>query len=63
MSRGKGPFDPSALERAAAALRELNESPHANKALDVMIKTEEAKAAESLLRTRSKENEKVVIEG
>ncbi len=44
--KNSGPFDPSALERAAAALRELNQSPHAAKALDAMIKTDEAKSAE-----------------
>lgn len=50
--RGPGAFDPSALERAAAALRELNQSPHANKALEAMIKTEEAKIAQNTDRAK-----------
>lgn len=45
MKPKQGPFDPSALERAAVALRELNQSPHASKALEAMMKTEEANKA------------------
>lgn len=48
----KSPFDPTGLERAAQALRELNNSPHAAKALDVMIKTEEAKRAEKTAQAK-----------
>ncbi|CAD8148393.1 unnamed protein product [Paramecium pentaurelia] len=61
--KNQGVFDPTALERAAQALRELNQSPHAAKALEAMIKTEEAKRADKQAIQKQNEIQKVKVEG
>ncbi|CAD8043850.1 unnamed protein product [Paramecium primaurelia] len=61
--KNQGVFDPTALERAAIALRELNQSPHAAKALEAMIKTEEAKKADKQALQKQHEISKVKVEG
>jgi hypothetical protein len=59
MKGPQGPFDPSALERAVHALRELNNSPHAHKALETMIKTEEANKAKYQAQAKQRELDRV----
>ena len=49
-AKGGGPWDPSGLERAAKAVRELNSSPHAERAYDVVLEQERTKQHEVQLR-------------
>lgn len=62
MSRNQA-FDPSGLERAVIAIRELNQSPHAHKTLELMQKQEEAKKAEFTSKQAQLEIQKVKLDG
>ena len=49
-AKASGPWDPSGLERAAKAVRELNSSPHAERAYDVVLEQERTKQHDLQLR-------------
>jgi ATPase family AAA domain-containing protein 3A/B len=45
-SKGAFGFDPVGLERAAAAAKDLDKSPNAQKAFDLLVKQEDVKSQE-----------------
>ena len=61
-SQGAYGFDPSGLERAAKAAKELDSSPNAKTAFELSLKQEEVKKAELETRMREVEVQRVQIE-
>jgi len=56
-------FDPTGLERAAKAARDLDNSRNSQEALELVMKQEEAKRAEANVQTKQLEIQKVKEEG